>query len=64
LDGVVWWYLFCDDRLWRCRFALRLFRRKEKEEFIMSKVLLHTFLVFATGGIWGVVLIVRYLIKN
>lgn len=30
----------------------------------MGKVLLHTFLVFATGGIWGVVLIVRYLIKN
>ena len=35
----------------------------EKEEFIMLKVLLHTLLVFATGGIWGVVLIVRYLLK-
>ena len=29
----------------------------------MGKVLLHTFLVFVTGGIWGVVLIVRYLLK-
>jgi len=30
----------------------------------MGKVLLHTFLVFATGGIWGVVLIVGYLTKK
>ena len=30
---------------------------------MMGKVLLHTFLVFATGGILGVVLIVRYLLK-
>ena len=29
----------------------------------MLKILLHTLLVFATGGIWGVVLIVRYLLK-
>ena len=29
----------------------------------MGKVLLHTFLVFATGGICGVVLIVRWLLK-
>ena len=29
----------------------------------MGKVLLHTFLVFATGGIWGVFLVVRYLLK-
>jgi hypothetical protein len=27
------------------------------------KAILHTVLVFATGGVWGVVLFVRYLIK-
>ena len=21
LGGVVWWYLFCDDWVWDCRFA-------------------------------------------
>ena len=30
----------------------------------MFKVLIHTFLVFATGGIWGVGLIVYYILKK
>lgn len=29
----------------------------------MAKVLMHTLLVFVTGGVWGVVLLVKYLTK-
>ena len=30
----------------------------------MGKILLHTALVFLTGGLWLIVLLVRFLVKN